>query len=382
VEALALRDGLLYVGGHFAGSQALGDQARQHAGAIELAGATVTPWAPQPDAAVKSLAPSADGVVLGGEFSFVGDQQASGIVRVDVAQGALDAAWGPDDASSVNAVRRDGDRVVAAGSFFIGGVSRGLVTLDAATGAPTAWDPAVRGSVFALEATAGAVYAGGSFQGVGSRPAGGFAGYTPLPAARRAPAIAGDATRTCDPGDWEGAPLLAVAWRRDGAQVGAGTSYVVGDADRGHALVCRVTATSIRGSASADSAPVSVAARDTVAPLLSRLSLSAKRPKAKGKLALRLTVSEDATVSVAVERAVKGRRHGKRCKAGRRTGRRCTAYKRVKLLRVTVKAGTRRIVLPRRKLAPAGRYRLVVRAVDAAGNHARKRTLPFRLRKR
>jgi hypothetical protein len=87
------------------------------------------------------------------------------------------------------------------------------------------------------------------------------------------------------------------------------------------------------------------------------------------------------TVTVALERAVKGRRTGKRCKAGRKTGRRCTAYKRVKLVRASVKAGTNRIALPRRKLAPAGRYRVVVRVTDAAGNKGAAKTVRFRLRK-
>lgn len=71
-------------------------------------------------------------------------------------------------------------------------------------------------------------------------------------------------TLTCAKGSWTGSPPLsfAYAWSRNGAPIsGAGANtYVVGVADLGSRLSCRVTATNTHGKASATSAALLVPA--------------------------------------------------------------------------------------------------------------------------
>ncbi len=56
----------------------------------------------------------------------------------------------------------------------------------------------------------------------------------------------------------DGSATSALAWLRDGAPAGTGSTYGVGDADAGHTLSCRITATNAAGDASATSAGVAV----------------------------------------------------------------------------------------------------------------------------
>lgn len=83
---------------------------------------------------------------------------------------------------------------------------------------------------------------------------------TPPPANTKAPAISGVSTLgaqlTCSTGDWTGSPTsYAVQWLRDGQALDGATdaSYTVTAADVGHDLSCRVTASNVTGSATADS---------------------------------------------------------------------------------------------------------------------------------
>ena len=100
---------------------------------------------------------------------------------------------------------------------------------------------------------------------------------------------------------------------------------------------------------------------DRVAPRLSRLKV-VRRKRGRGR-ALRVKASERARVSIDVRRV-------------RRGGRRTT---RLRFLRRGARKGTSRFRLGR--LPAAGRYRLTVRAKDAAGNLSRKRVLRFRVRR-
>lgn len=67
-------------------------------------------------------------------------------------------------------------------------------------------------------------------------------------------------TLTCDPGGWSDANTVAAAWARDATPVGGadGPTYVVADADAGHALSCVVTAANGAGSTVVRSAPVAI----------------------------------------------------------------------------------------------------------------------------
>jgi hypothetical protein len=79
-----------------------------------------------------------------------------------------------------------------------------------------------------------------------------------LPANSTAPSISGTAvtgqTVTCSPGTWTGSPTFTYAWKRDGATIAGGQTYVITSADVGHALTCTVTASNSAGQASATSA--------------------------------------------------------------------------------------------------------------------------------
>jgi hypothetical protein len=118
---------------------------------------------------------------------------------------------------------------------------------------------------------------------------------------------------------------------------------------------------------------------DRVAPRLSRFKVL--RSKTRGGRALRLWVSEPARLRVDVRKLRSGRLRRGRCVPvrGRAVARRgCRRYTRVRVIRRRVGAGTRRVALG--SLRGAGRYRLSVDATDAAGNHAPRKLVRFRLR--
>ena len=133
-------------------------------------------------------------------------------------------------------------------------------------------------------------------------------------------------------------------------------------------------------------APTPGALRDSTAPTLSRFGASRRRfavaragaSKKKRKVprgtTLRLRLSENASVTVTVQRPQSGRRSGKRCVAprkGLRKKKKCTRYVSVGSTSYNGHQGDNRFAfsgrLGRRALRP-GRYRLSARGKDAAGN--------------
>ncbi|HEX8120113.1 MAG TPA: hypothetical protein VF549_02500 [Solirubrobacteraceae bacterium] len=75
-------------------------------------------------------------------------------------------------------------------------------------------------------------------------------------------------TLTCNTGTWTDVTEFTFQWLRDGTAIGGATqqTYGVVDADRGHALTCRVTGSNAAGSAEATSAAVNVPAPPVVEP--------------------------------------------------------------------------------------------------------------------
>jgi hypothetical protein len=99
----------------------------------------------------------------------------------------------------------------------------------------------------------------------------------------------------------------------------------------------------------------------------------------------RYTLSEPARVTLGIQRARRGRRSGGRCVAPSprlRKAERCIRYSTVGTLRRTGAKGTNSIRFTGRigkRALRAGRYRAVISATDAAGNHSPLRTASFRI---
>jgi hypothetical protein len=109
-----------------------------------------------------------------------------------------------------------------------------------------------------------------------------------------------------------------------------------------------------------------------------------KRRRAPQGAMVRYTLSEPARVSFTVERTVKGHKKGRACKA-RAHGKPCVLLVRVATLTRSGISGANQLAfsgrLGRRKLSP-GSYRLVVSAVDAAGNRSAAKTVSFTIVRR
>jgi hypothetical protein len=144
---------------------------------------------------------------------------------------------------------------------------------------------------------------------------------------------------------------------------------------------------------------------DTVAPVLDRVAMSAKRfrvgkaatvtaaaakKKKKTPVGTRFSwrLSESAKVTLRIERATSGRRKGRSCVKPTkklRKAKKCTLWVRAGTLTRQSAAATTKLTFSGRigkKALKAGSYRAVVSAVDAAGNASAKRTVAFKVVKR
>jgi Domain of unknown function DUF11 len=124
------------------------------------------------------------------------------------------------------------------------------------------------------------------------------------------------------------------------------------------------------GGGTGDPVPPTPPPPDKTAPVLSAFGL--KGPLKAGKSGrLRLTLSEAAKVTIAVQSLTPGRRVKGKCDPKGKTGTRCTITKSVGSPRVTLPSGARLFTFPAKigkSTLKAGRYRLTVSATDAAGN--------------
>ena len=114
-------------------------------------------------------------------------------------------------------------------------------------------------------------------------------------------------------------------------------------------------------------------------PRISRLSLSSTRFRARLGTRIRFTLSEPARVIVTIERAAAGRRVRGACRPARPSNRRaprCTRWRRAGRLRLSGRHGANRKRFVGRSLT-AGRHRLRLLAVDAAGQRSRPRVAHF-----
>ncbi len=188
VGALAVSDGVVYVGGEFTD---IDSEPRDHLAAIGTDGDLVGGWAPEVggDALgshrVAALAVSAGVVYVGGLFPQVGDEDRNGLAAIDAAAGTL-TEWDPnlqDPVSVVEALAVSGDVVYAGGAFTsVGDEDRNSLAAIGTDGhLVTDWDAGLDGgedispSIRALAVSGDVVYAGGSFVSAGGQPRGNFA---------------------------------------------------------------------------------------------------------------------------------------------------------------------------------------------------------------
>jgi len=147
------------------------------------------------------------------------------------------------------------------------------------------------------------------------------------------------------------------------------------------------------GTLSSDPATLSLTVSDSLRPVISRASISPRSFAARGASAARLRrgaviryrLSETAAVTVTIQRKLRGRRVGHRCRPvthGTRGKRKCTRYAKVGRLRQTGRRGSNRKRFSgrvhRHALRP-GAYRLVLSATDRSHNRSRQRRLGFRI---
>jgi beta-propeller uncharacterized protein DUF5122 len=457
--ALTLSGRTLYVGGAFNGGHSVGEFGRQYVAAVDADTGTVSPWAPGPDAEVSSIAVAGDVVYLGGAFttldggvttrSHVGAVTTAGTVT-DWNPGAAPsgplAAFGssvflagsfpgptsveavdattaalrpptvdvPDPLASVDSVATDDATLFLGGTFTaVDGQPRdGLAAIDLATGTVSSWHPA-----FGPSPTLQHIAVDGR-GGVLTAPD--FTSFSALPRATTPPTLstpmpAAGQPATCATGTWDGSipQHYAFAWLSDGTVISGagGATYTPIAGDVGHALSCRVTATNLGGSATADSATATISSPvavqpDKTRPVISSLKLSpskfvaakrgpsiaaAKKPAKKAAAAKKrgtsvsYRVSEAATVVFAVQRRTTGRRSGRSCvKATKRLRhhKRCTRYVGIKgsFTRKRAAGGTDKLRFTGRLAGHtlgAARYRLDLVATDPSKNRSAAATAAF-----
>ncbi len=168
VEALAAGGGVVYIGGRFVSAGGASDVAL---GGFDAATGRLV-WNPRTGwpggTLAEALAVSSDTVYAGAGLA--GTQVTSQVDAFRAADASL--RWQTSDVASTLALA--GGRLYANGSSFAS--SSSLYALDPGTGAPIAWDPHVTGT-HALTALGGTLYAGGSFTTVSGAQRGDLAAF-------------------------------------------------------------------------------------------------------------------------------------------------------------------------------------------------------------
>ena len=154
VRAIALEaDGKIVIGGDFT---AVGDATRNRLARLDPATGQADPFDPNASNVVRTIAIQSDGkVIAGGDFTKIGEETRNFIARLDGASGDLDSfnANAKGVVFSV-AIQADG-KILVGGQFngenSIGGADRNYIArLDPTTGLADSYNPNAHGAVFSI----------------------------------------------------------------------------------------------------------------------------------------------------------------------------------------------------------------------------------------
>jgi hypothetical protein len=162
----------VYAGGNFT---TVGGQARANLAAVDNLTGAPAAWSPNPDGDVKaivtrSIPPLGSSYIVyaGGDFHNIGGQPRNYLASMGDPGGAGSASpWNPDPDLTVNSLAQSG-HIVYAGGFFstiVGQNRPGVAAFYMDTGALNDWNPDALVSPFAIAADASNVYTGGGEEG-------------------------------------------------------------------------------------------------------------------------------------------------------------------------------------------------------------------------
>jgi hypothetical protein len=176
VNALLLHDGVLYAGGDFTSA---GGAARNWLAAFDMTTGTLLPWeaglgctGSGCTGAVRALA-MGDGVLyIGGSFTTAGGQPRGKIAALDLAT-AAPTTWNPtiptNSSTWVNTLALADDLLYVGGYFGqVNGTTRlNIAAIEAGTGDVTPWNPNAGDEVHVIKISGDTAFAGGRFQSIG-----------------------------------------------------------------------------------------------------------------------------------------------------------------------------------------------------------------------
>jgi PKD repeat protein len=137
---------------------------------------SLTDWSPHVNGVVYSLALTGRTLYVGGYFTSAGNFYRNNVAAIDIYTGDV-LPWNPNVNATVYCLAVDKNRVYVGGGFTLaGGQSRNyLAAIDTASGAPISWNPGTNGRVSSLAVGNGVVYVGGFFTSAGGATRSNFA---------------------------------------------------------------------------------------------------------------------------------------------------------------------------------------------------------------